>query len=74
MNYMVLKLKLNLKKYVDKTNNIIWQLIYQMLNQCEITNEKSKLLSDFSLGVKYLNISASLYYRDYNNHFLSAKK
>jgi hypothetical protein len=68
------KTEAQLKKYVDKTNNIIWQLIYQMLNQCEITNEKSKLLSDFSLGIKYLNISASLYYRDYNNHFFVSQE
>ncbi len=63
-----------LKKYVNNTNNVIWQLIYQMLNQCEITNEKSKTLSNFSLGIKYMNISASLYYRDYNNHFFISEE
>ncbi len=61
-------------KYIDKTNHVIWQLIYQMQNQCLATNQKLTILHKFSLSIKYTNIASSLYFRDYNNHFFVSKE
>jgi hypothetical protein len=55
--------------YIEKTNFIIWHLIYEMINQCKATKSKYDALIKFSTGIKYVNIASSLYYRDYNNHF-----
>ncbi|MBT4922597.1 MAG: hypothetical protein HON23_06270 [Rickettsiales bacterium] len=63
------KTKALFNQYVEATNLSIWHLIYQMLNQCKLTRDKKELLKKFSIGIKYVNIVESLYYRNYNNHF-----
>ena len=55
--------------YIEKTNLVIWELIYKIMFQCTLTKEKNQIISNFSKAIKLTNIAESLYYRDLNNNF-----